>query len=97
MPTAPTSNQDETKKRDEKAKVAGYMVALSGTLYTLTLSKTSCVYIDYINGFWTAWRESHWNTDKQPSSVKIIAKAATFDYVLMKTKGYLDFIKKIKQ
>lgn len=96
MPTASASNQDEKRKRDEKAKTAGYMVALSGTFYTLTLSKTSCVYIDYINGFWTAWRESHWNTDKQPSSVKIIVKAATFDYVLMKTKGYLDFIKRKK-
>ncbi|MCU5681273.1 hypothetical protein OCF64_05330 [Bacillus wiedmannii] len=96
MPTAPASNQDETKKRDEKAKAAGYMVALSGTLYTLTLSNSSCVYIDYINGFWTAWRESNWNTDKQPSSVKIIAQAATFDYVLMKTKDYLDFIKRKK-
>lgn len=59
MPTAPASNREEAKKRDEKAKVAGYMIAMSGTLYTLTLSKTSCVYIDYINGFWTAWRERH--------------------------------------
>ncbi|MEH7464829.1 hypothetical protein V7166_23120 [Bacillus thuringiensis] len=96
MPTASVSNQEETKKRDEKAKAAGYMVALSGTLYTLTISKTSCVYIDYINGFWTAWRETHWNMDIQPSSVKVIAKAVTFDYVLMRTKGYLDFIKKMR-
>jgi len=89
--------QTDTEHRDEKAKSIGLLVGISDQLYFTTISRISNVYIDYIDGQWIAWRETHYTGEIEPSDVKVIAKAATFDYVVMKTKSYLEFIRKIRR
>ncbi|EMA6342209.1 hypothetical protein ACE41A_00095 [Bacillus cytotoxicus] len=96
MKTTRIPDLNKAKERDEKAKKEGYIVAISGQVYTLTLSKTSCLYIDHIDGFWVAWRETHWNKQKSAPRTRLIAKAVTFDYLLMRVEGYLKFIEDMK-
>ncbi|MEN3132672.1 hypothetical protein [Bacillus albus] len=91
------ADQTDTERMNRKAKSIGLLVGISGQLYFTTISRISNVYIDHINGQWVAWREKHYTGEIEPSDVKVIAKAATFDYVVMKTKSYLEFIKKIRR
>jgi len=88
--------QTDIEQMDGKAKSIGLLVGISGQLYFTTISRISDVYIDYFNGHWIVWREKHYTGEIKPSDVKVIAKAETFDYVVMKTKKYLEFIKKIR-
>ncbi len=79
---------------DSKAKAAGFMIGVPGELYTLSLSKSSAVYIEQIGGGWQAWRETYQKGREQAVSTKTIVKASTLDYVLMKVKGYFAYIER---
>jgi hypothetical protein len=70
------------------------MIGISGVLYTQSLSKHSAVYIEMVDGEWQAWRETYQNGRKKAVSVKIIAKGTTFEYVLLKARGYFDYIER---
>lgn len=84
--------------RDDRAKQAGFMVAIPGELYTVTLSNVSSIYIEHIEGGWEAWRETHYTYQHKAISSKIIATGNTFDFVLLKVKQYLVYIiKKMKK
>lgn len=96
MKTTRVPDPNKAKERDEKAKKEGYVIAISGRMYTLKFSKTSCLYIDHIDGFWTAWRETHWNSQRSAPHTRLIAKAVTFDYLLMRVEDYLKFIEDMK-
>ncbi|MDR7239654.1 hypothetical protein [Neobacillus drentensis] len=80
-------------ERDERAKQAGFMVAIPGELYTVTLSNVSIIYVEHIEGRWEAWRENHYPRSLRiAASSKIIANGNTFDFVLQKVKQYLVYI-----
>lgn len=85
-------NEETIKRMDKQAKAAGFMIGVPGQLYTLSLSKISAVYIEQIGGGWQAWRETYQKGQEQAMSTKTIAKANTLDYVLMKAKGYFEYI-----
>jgi hypothetical protein len=79
---------------DNQAKAAGFMIGLPGELYTLSLSRSSAVYIEQIEDEWQAWRETYQKGRKRAINEKTIATGTTFDYVLMKAKGYFDYIER---
>jgi hypothetical protein len=79
-------------ERDDRAKRAGFMVAIPGELYTVTLSNVSIIYVEHIEGGWEAWRETHYPNLRKAASSKIIATGNTFDFVLQKVKQYLVYI-----
>ncbi|MDQ0880959.1 hypothetical protein [Peribacillus sp. V2I11] len=47
-------------ERDDQVKRIGFMVAIPGELYTVTLSNVSSIFIEYIEGGWQAWRETNY-------------------------------------
>jgi hypothetical protein len=79
-------------KRDTKAKSAGLIIGIPGTLYTMTLSQDSVAYIECVNGNWVCWRETYLTGRQEAKSHKILAQGGTFDYVLMQFKKYIDYI-----
>jgi len=80
--------------RDIQAKRAGFMIGLTGQVYTRSLSKNSIVFIEQIDNKWEAWRETYQKGKCKAVSVKIICSASTFEYVLLKTKNYFDYIER---
>ncbi len=80
--------------KDEKAKQAGFIICLSGELYTKSLGKNSAVYIENTNNQWEAWRETYIPGKSTPISYKVIASFKEFEYVLLKAKRYFDFIQR---
>lgn len=84
----------EMEIKDEKAKQAGFLVGLSGELYTKSLGKNSAVYIEEINNQWEAWRETYIQGKSTPISYRVIASFKEFDYVLLKAKRYFDYIQR---
>ncbi|MEH7482453.1 hypothetical protein V7157_15505 [Neobacillus drentensis] len=84
----------ESESRDKKAKNIGFIVALSGELYTRTLGRNSAVYIERIGIEWEVWRESRIPEKKDPINFKVIATAKDFDYVLLKAKKYFGYIER---
>ncbi|PGT73606.1 hypothetical protein [Priestia megaterium] len=81
-----------TLEKDNQAKRAGLMIAISGELYTAKLNNVSSIYFEHIEGGWEAWRETHYPHQYKAISSKIIATGNTFDFVLLKVKQYLDYI-----
>ncbi|PAE31674.1 hypothetical protein CHI06_27585 [Bacillus sp. 7884-1] len=79
-------------ERDNKAKYTGFIVALPGELYTRTIGKNSCAYIEQIGSEWQAWRETYQSKKEKAVSNKIIFTSETFELVLLKAKGYFDYI-----
>ncbi|UAT31467.1 hypothetical protein K7T73_04335 [Bacillus badius] len=79
-------------KQNEKAEKAGFVIALTGELYTQTLGRNSVVYVEQIGSRWEAWRETHRPGKKKPIHFKIIAASEEFEYVLLKAKNYFDYI-----
>lgn len=84
-------------ERDNQAKQAGFMIAITGELYTNTLSNISSVYIERIENGWEAWRETYYPHQRKAIRSKSIATGNTFDFVLLKVKQYLDYIIKKRQ
>lgn len=84
-------------ERDNKAKRAGFMIAIPGEMYTATLSKVSSIYVEHIEEGWQGWRETHFSHQCKAISSKIIATGNTFDFVLLKVKQYLDYIIKKRE
>jgi hypothetical protein len=87
-------NQAESDERVNKAKMAGFIVALPGELYTLSVSRHSHVYIELVLGQWLAWRETYLDRKKKAVYLKEIASGESFEYVLMKTKRYFTNLKR---
>ncbi|MGG3466777.1 hypothetical protein ABES02_04400 [Neobacillus pocheonensis] len=79
--------------QDLIAKKAGFIVALSGSLYTQTLGKNSSVYIERIGTQWETWRETHIQGKKVPVEYRMIA-AGEFEYVILKAKEYFGYIER---
>ncbi|WP_257349069.1 hypothetical protein [Pseudalkalibacillus decolorationis] len=81
----------ETMTRDNSAKLNGFLIGLSGKLYTKSLNHRSNVYIEQIGDKWEAWRESY--QKGQRISTKSIA-TGTFDEVIEKAKSYFEFMER---
>lgn len=77
---------------DEEAKQSGLMIGRSGLLYTLTVSRHSSAYIEFIDGKWIAWRETYRPGNSTAISTKDIARGNTFGYVLAEFKKYTDYV-----
>jgi hypothetical protein len=90
----PELNNYQPERLDSQAKAAGLMIGIPGVLYTLTLSKSSDVYIEQVNGKWEAWRETYQPGKRRAVSDKTIVKGQTLDYVWIKVIGYFDYIEK---
>ncbi|RFB41293.1 hypothetical protein DZB86_10795 [Bacillus sp. RC] len=93
--------QAEAESLDEKAKHIGFIVALSGTLYTCSLSRHSAVYIEK-NEIewefeWELWRETHLPGKRYLMSFKIIASSKDFKYILRKAENYMKYIQKKRE
>lgn len=84
----------QVEQLNEQARGAGLMIGIPGELYTATISNVSNVYVEWIDGKWEAWRETHYPQQHRPISTKVIATGNTFDYVLVKVKRYLNCIMK---
>lgn len=82
---------------DYQAKKAGFMIAIPGELYTVTLSNQSSVYIEQIENRWEVWRETYYPHQRKAISSKIIVAGNTLDFVFLKVKQYLDYIIKKMQ
>ena len=79
-------------RRDKKAKASGFMIGIPGEVYMLSVSKTNTVYIEKIGEQWQAWRETYPGGRQQTVNEKTIAKGRMFEYVLLKARGYFDYI-----
>lgn len=84
----------QAESRDLKAKQFGFIVVLTGELYTRTLGRNSSVYIERIGSQWEAWRETYRFERKEPIHCKTIATAEGFEYVLLKAKNYFGYIER---
>lgn len=87
----------EYLSRDSKARAAGFMVGVPGELYTLSVSRRADIFIEQINGVWTAYRSTYVSGKAKPIYSKTIATGETMDYVLMKAKGYTQYIDRFRQ
>lgn len=88
--------RSEKNSFDDKARDAGFMIAIPGTLYTLSVSKYADVFIEQISDEWTAYRSTYARGKPEAISTKTIASGQTLDYVLMKAKGYFSFMAKMR-
>ncbi|PGR23024.1 hypothetical protein COC52_24840 [Priestia megaterium] len=79
--------------RDQQAKEAGFIIGLSGTVYTLSLNKNTMVYIEQIRSNWESWQEAYQKGKNPVIKVRVICNGSPFEYVLLKTKSYIDHIK----
>jgi len=86
--------QAEAESSDEKAKHIGFIIALSGTLYTCSLSRHSAVYIEKNEIEWELWRETHLPGKRGLISFKIIASSKDFKFILRKAENYMKYIQK---
>lgn len=81
-------------ERDYRAKNVGFIIGLPGELYTRTLSKQSCIYIEQIGSEWQAWRETYQSKKEKAVSYKFIFASETFELVVLKAKSYFDYIER---
>ncbi|MDO6848753.1 hypothetical protein Q4S57_12400 [Priestia megaterium] len=88
--------QAEAECLDEKAKRVGFIVALSGTLYTCSLSRHSAVYIKKNEIEWELWRETHLPGKRDLISFRTIASSKDFKFILRKAENYMKYIQKKK-
>lgn len=82
----------ETLSRDRKAKEAGFIVCIHGTLYSQSVSQRSEVFIEQINGKWIAMRETFMKDRPHSFSHKKIYSNETFEVVILKAKNYFDYL-----
>lgn len=81
-----------TLRNDKKVKEAGFIVGISGVLYTLTLDKYTILYIEKSDDKWESRVETYRKGRKKAVKIKLIETGNTFDFVLYKTKRYLNRI-----
>lgn len=84
----------KTLERDDEAQENVLMVGRSGLLYTWTVSHRSTAYMEYTSSQWIAWRETYREDRTTASAARTIAYGATFEYVLMEFKKYIDYVTK---
>lgn len=80
---------------DAQVKCVGLMVGISYEVYHCSLSKTSSLYMEFINNKWVAWRENYVMNSNKRISHKIIAQG-NFEEVINRVDGYLRFMERIK-
>ncbi|MDK4265619.1 pathogenicity island protein [Staphylococcus warneri] len=78
---------------DEQAERIGLITGISNEIYFRSISHVSDVYVEFIKDQWVVWRESYIPNSNKRSSHKLIA-TGNFDFVLARTKSYLNYIKK---
>ena len=82
---------DEIINYDLHAKEAGLIVGVPNEIYFMAISKTSTVYVEWIDTRWMAWRETYILNSSKRKSYKRIAHGE-FEEVIPRVKGYLEFI-----
>lgn len=78
---------------DKETKKFGLITGISNEIYFCSISYVSTVYLELINDNWVAWRETYQPNTNQLKHYKLIANGE-FDYVLSRTKNYLNYITK---
>ncbi|QTL47324.1 hypothetical protein [Priestia aryabhattai] len=81
-----------TLRNDKEVKEAGFIVGIPGILYTLTLDKYNILYIEKTDDKWESRVETYQKERKKVVKIKLIDTGNTFDFVLYKTKRYLNRI-----
>lgn len=76
---------------DLKAKDAGLIIGIPNEIYFMAISKTSTVYVEWIDTRWMAWRETYILNSSKRRSYKRIAHG-DYEEVIHRVKGYLEFI-----
>lgn len=76
---------------DRQAKEAGLLIYIPGTLYGLTINKSSGLYVERVNGQFEAWREMHYNGRR----IEKIIATGECNQVLKKVESYLNYIKEV--
>ncbi|WP_341785445.1 pathogenicity island protein [Staphylococcus arlettae] len=82
---------DEIINNDIQAKKAGLIIGISNEIYFMAISKTSTVYVEWIDTRWMAWRETYILNSSKRKGYKRIAHGE-FEEVIQRVKGYLEFI-----
>lgn len=85
------TNMDELINYDIQAKEAGLIVGITNEIYFCSISRTSTVYVEWIDKRWMAWRETYLLNSSKRRSYKRIAHGE-FEEVIQRVKGYLEFI-----
>lgn len=76
---------------DIQAKYAGLIIGIPNEIYFMAISKTSTVYVEWIEMRWMAWRETYILNSNKRKSYKRIAHGE-FEEVIKRVKSYLEFI-----
>lgn len=76
---------------DIQAKYAGLIIGIPNEIYFMAISKTSTVYVEWIETRWMAWRETYILNSNKRKSYKRIAHGE-FEEVIYRVKSYLEFI-----
>lgn len=80
---------------DEHTKKIGLITGISEEIYFCSISKSSQVYLEYINDEWIAWRESYVPNTNVRRSYKLITQG-NLELVIARVKNYLTYIKRKK-
>ncbi|WP_144704958.1 hypothetical protein [Fictibacillus phosphorivorans] len=84
----------EHESRDRKAKRAGLIVALTGTLYIGSANKNSAVYIEFFNNQWQGWLETYQAGMPKAVFTRHLEAGEDFDFVLAKIDRYFNYMKR---
>ncbi|OLO35920.1 hypothetical protein BTR23_16390 [Alkalihalophilus pseudofirmus] len=84
----------ESLRNDELASKEGFIIGISGLLYECSLYRNSSVYLEKMNNKWFTWRETYQNGKSDPLKVKTIENGNEFQFVLLKARNYINFVKK---
>lgn len=84
----------EMLERDQEARKIHFLVGITGTLYSKSVSRKSVVYIEQFNDIWKSWRETYREERKQAVSYKTICEDESFYYVLQKASDYFKYIER---
>jgi hypothetical protein len=90
----------ESKENDELAKRSGFIVGISGELYTLTCFEnsqglSSMAFIERIEDHWQAWRETFKKGECRAFWVKSISDAHNFTTALNRATRELAYFKRV--
>lgn len=81
----------QNENYDLKAKDIGLIIGIPNEIYFCAISKTSTVYVEWIDTRWIAWRETYLLNSSKCRGYKRIAHGE-FEEVIQRVKGYLEFI-----
>jgi hypothetical protein len=90
----------ESKENDDLAKRSGFIVGISGELYTLTCFEnskglSSMAFIERIGDHWQAWRETFKKGECRALWVKSISHAHNFTTALKRATRELAYFKRV--